>query len=92
MSRAGSVISWWVGADGMHEAEFMQGQLEFNLICLEDATIIYKKVVLAASSHHSSPGWITQKGQIPAAKQAPIWRYMTVSQGAKLINFDIVNP
>ena len=92
MSRAGSVISWWVGADDMHEAEFMQGQLEFNLICLEDATIIYNKVVLAASSHHSSPGWITQKGQITAAKQTPIWRYMTVSQEAKLINFDIVNP
>ena len=62
MSRAESVISWWVGADGMREAEFMQGQLEFNQICLEDATIIYNKVVLAASSHHSSPGWITQKG------------------------------
>ena len=81
-----------VGGYRRHEVELFQGQLEFNLISSEDATIIYNKVVLARSSHHSSPGWITQKGQIRAAKQAPIWRYVTVSQEAKLINFDIVNP
>ena len=70
----------------------MQGQLEYSLICSEDATIIYSKVVVAMSSHHSCPGWITQKGKIRAAKQTPIWRYVTISQEAKLINFDIVNP
>ena len=74
-----------VGGCRRHEAEFFQGQLEFNLI-------IYNKVVVAASCHHSSPGWITQKVQIRAAKQAPISRCVTVSQEAKLINFDIVNP
>ena len=61
-----------VGGCQWHEAEFIQGQLEFNLICFEDATIIYNKVVVAMSSHHSSPGWITQKGKIWAAKRAPI--------------------
>ena len=75
-----------------HEAEFMQGQLQFNLICSEDATIIYNKVVVATSSHYSSPGWITQKGKIRATKRAPIWRYMTISQEAKPVNLDIVNP
>ena len=81
-----------VGGCRWHETELLQGQLEFDLICSEDATIIYNKVVVAASSHHSSPGWITQKGQRRAAKQAPIWRYVTVSQETKLINFDVVNP
>ena len=81
-----------MGGYRRHEVELFQGQLEFNLISSEDATIIYNKVVVARSSHHSSPGWITQKGQIRAAKQAPIWRYVTVSQEAKLTNFDIVNP
>ena len=81
-----------VGGYRRDEAEFMQGQLEFNLICSEDATIIYNKVVVAKSCHHSSPGWITQKGKIRAAKRAFIWRYLTISQEAKRINFDIVNP
>ena len=82
-----------VGGCQRYEVEFYQGQLvECNLICSEGATIIYNKVVVAANSCHSSPGWITQNGQIRALKQAPIWRYVTVSQEAKLINFDIVNP
>ena len=81
-----------VGGCQRHEAEFFQGQLECGLICSEDATIIYNKVVVAGSSRRSSPGWITQKSQIRPVKQAHIWRYMTVFQEAKLINFDIVNP
>ena len=81
-----------VGGCRRYEAEFMQGQLEFNRICSEDATIIYNKVVVATSSHHSSLGWITLKGKIREAKRAPIWRYVTISQEAKPINFDIVKP
>ena len=50
------------------------------------------KVVVAASSHRRSAGSITQKSQIRAAKQTPIWRYATISQETKLINFDIGNP
>ena len=49
------------------------------------------KVVVAECSHRRSPGSITQNSQIRVAKQTPIWRYATVSQEAKLINFDIVN-
>ena len=89
----GSYCDQLVGGCQRYEAEFYQGQLlECNLIGSEDATIIYNKVVVAAGSRHSNPGWITQNGQIRAVKQAPIWRYVTVSQEAKLINFDIVNP
>ena len=79
------VISWRVGADGM-------GQLKFDLIYSENATIVCNKVVVVASSHCRSPGSITQKSQIRAAKQTPIWRYATVSQEGKLVNLDIVNP
>ena len=85
------VSSWQVGADGMKQSLF-QGQAEVGLICLEDATIICSKVVVVASFHRRSPGSITQKSQMRVAKQTPIWRYATVSQEAKLINFDIVNP
>ena len=85
------VISWQVGADGMKQSLF-QGQLKFNLISLEDETVVFSKVVVMAGSHCRSPGLITQKSQIQTAKQTPIWQYMTVSQEGKLINFDIVNP
>ena len=41
------------------------------------------KVVVAASSHRRSLGLITQKSQIRAAKQTPIWQSATVSQAGK---------
>ena len=50
---------------------------------LEDATMVWNKVVVAASSHHRSPGSTTGESQIPASKQIPIRRYVTVSQEAK---------
>ena len=82
-----------VGGCQWYETEFYQGQfLECNLICSEDATVIYNKIVVAVGSCHSNPGWITQNGQMRAVKQAPIWQYVIVSQEAKLINFDIMNP
>ena len=68
-----------------------QGQPELTLIYSEDATTVCSKMVVVANSHCGSPGSITQKSQIRAAKQTPIWRYATVSQETKLINFDIVN-
>ena len=75
----------------MNQSVF-QSQLKFDLICLEDETIVCSKVVVTSSSHRRSPGSITQKSQIRTAKQTPTWRYATVSQEGKLINFDIVNP
>ena len=39
---------------------------------LEDATIACSKVVMAASSHHRSPGLIPWRSLILAAKQTPI--------------------
>ena len=85
------VVSWQLGADGMKQSLF-QGQPDLGLICSEDATTVCSKVVVVASTHRRRPGSITQKSQIRAAKQTLIWRYATVSQEAKLINFDIVNP
>ena len=80
-----------LGADGMKQSLF-QGKPDISLICSEDATTVCSKVVVVASSHRRSLGLITQKSQLRAANQTPIWRYATVSQEAKLINFDLVNP
>ena len=85
------VINWRVDVNSMKQSLF-QVQSEVGLICSEDATTVCSEVVVIASSHRRSPGLITQKSQIRAGKQTPIWRYATVSQEAKLINFDIVNP
>ena len=84
------VISWQMGANGMKQSLF-QGQPDISLTCSEDATTVCSKVVVVVSSHRRSPGLITQKSQIQAAKQTPIWQYATVSKEAKFINFDIVN-
>ena len=80
-----------VGAGGIKQSLF-QGQPNIGLICSEDATTVCTKVVVVASSHRRSLGLITQKSQLRAANQTPVWRYATVSQEAKLINFDLVNP
>ena len=58
MGWARSNVSCWAGANGV---KFFQGQLGFGLIRSEDAIIVYNKVVVAASSHHRSPGSITWK-------------------------------
>ena len=76
-----------VGRCRWHVAKFFEGQLGFGLICSEDTLIVCNKVVVSASSHHRSPGSNTQKSLIQAAKQIPIGRYATVSQGTKLINW-----
>ena len=84
------VISWLLGADGMKQSLF-QGQLKVDLICSEEPTVACCKVVVVASSHRRSPGSITRKSQIRAAKKTPVWQSATVSLAEKLINFDIVN-
>ena len=58
----------------------------------EDGTLACSKVVVAASSHRRSRGLIPRGSQILAAKQTPFRRSTIVSQEAKFINFDIVNP
>ena len=41
--------------------KFFQGQLGFGLMLSEGAIIVCNKVVVAAGSHHGSPGLITWK-------------------------------
>ena len=89
-SRAGSVICCQVAADGM-EQNLFKGQLKFDLMSSEDATIACGKLVVAANSHRRSLGSIPWKNQILAAKQT-FRRSAVVFQEGKLISFDIVNP
>ena len=51
-----------------HVSKLFQSQLESGLIRLEDVTNICNKKVVTASSHHRSPGSITGKSKIRAAK------------------------
>ena len=48
------------------------GLVGVRLNTLEDATIVCKEVVVAASSHHRSPGSITQESCIQAAMYVSI--------------------
>ena len=73
-------------------SKVVRGSTEVRTDALGDATIVCDNVVEIASSHHRSPGSTTGESQKRAAKQVPIWRYVTVSQEAKLFNCDIVSP
>ena len=73
-----------MGGCQWHIAKYFQNQLEFSLIRWRTQQLSANKVVVVASSHHRSPGSITGESQMRG--------YVTVSQEAKLINFDIVNP
>ena len=72
-----SVCDVWVGL----------GVMSVMSMHLEGIIIVCNKVVVAASSHYGSPGSITWKSWMQAAKQIPIGWYTTVSQRVKLINW-----
>ena len=74
-------------------SKVFSGLVGVPLNMLVDATIVCNKVVVAASSHHRSPGSITRESQTRHGQQSrPIRLYVTTSQEAKLSNFDILNP
>ena len=60
MSRAESVISWRVGADGLKQS-FFSANWSSAWYVQKTQQLSEHNMVVAVSSHHRSPGTITQK-------------------------------
>ena len=80
-----------MGADGMEQSLFY-GQLKFDLMSLEDATIACSKVVVVASSHRRNPGSIPRGSQILAVKQTPIPAICDRFPGGETYQFRYCEP